>query len=367
MNILFLTLNTYSLIGGIEKVCAVLIDVLADLVKDKKISHSITLSFHDNKKLNVTSFKSYQSQKLPFSLSVFGESFKADVIILSHINLLIFARLIKQIYPKKRIIMLAHGIEVWKPLPQWKKNFLKRVEIWAVSSYTAKKMQTIHQLEAGNISVLPNGLPKDFSFVSLPKKRDNLSENYNIKDNQPLILTVCRLSSAEKYKGYDLVILALKDMVKFIPDFRYFIVGKADQQETKRVKELIETCGLERNVFLTGYVSDQQLAQFYQNATIFAMPSKGEGFGLVFIEAVAQGCMVLAGNKDGSVDALLNGQIAELVDPEDGDAIYQSLLKLLENPSNNEQLAKRQELVKANFGYETYKANVARCLKINKN
>ncbi|RYG16315.1 MAG: glycosyltransferase family 1 protein [Chitinophagaceae bacterium] len=364
MNILFLTLNTYSLVGGIEKVCAVLMDVLADLVKERKINSSETLSFHDDKTLNIPNFKSYQSNKVSFSLSVLRESLKADVIILSHINLLLFARLIKQVYPKKRVILFAHGIEVWKPLSLWKKRFLNKVEIWAVSNYTAKQMQKLHQLNEGKILVLPNGLPKDFVFTLLPKQPTNLLAQYGMEDNQPIILTVCRLSTEEKYKGYDLVILALKDIVKQIPDFRYFIVGKADELETKRVRELIATCGLTENVILTGYVSDQQLTEFYQNATIFAMPSKGEGFGLVFIEAVAQGCTVLSGNKDGSVDALLNGQIGELVDPEDGDAIYRSLLNLLIKKTDLDILKEKQKLVEAHFGFERYKLNVAKALGI---
>ncbi|RZJ80058.1 MAG: glycosyltransferase family 1 protein [Flavobacterium sp.] len=364
MNILFLTLNTYSLVGGIEKVCAVLVDVFAELLGEQKIKNSITLSFHDEATIDVPHFKSYQSKKVPFSLAVFRESLKADVIILSHINLLIFARLIKQISPSKRIIMLAHGIEVWKPLSLWKKRFLNKVEIWAVSSYTAKQMQKLHHLTEKKILVLPNGLPKDFVFASLPKQPTNLLAQYGVEDNQPIILTVCRLSTAEKYKGYDLVILALKAIVKLIPNFRYFIIGKADELEAKRVKELIGTCGLTENIILTGYVSDQQLAEFYQNATIFAMPSKGEGFGLVFIEAVAQGCTVLAGNKDGSIDALLNGQLGELVDPEDGEAIYQSLLKLLNEKMEVSILKQRQDLVNANFGFERYKFNVAKALGV---
>ncbi|RZK86598.1 MAG: glycosyltransferase, partial [Pedobacter sp.] len=88
------------------------------------------------------------------------------------------------------------------------------------------------------------------------------------------------------------------------------------------------------------------------------------GFGIVFIEAIAKGCDVLAGNADGSVDALLNGKIGTLVDPEDSDAIYNSLLKMIENPAGIELIAERQEVVKANFGFERYKANVAKGLGI---
>lgn len=365
MNILFLTLNTYSLTGGIEKVCRVLADVLNDFISEKKIGNATTLSFHDKlNEHNRANYRSFGSNKILFSIATFRASLKADVVILSHINLLIFAKLIKGLYPKKRIVLIAHGIEVWKPLAIWKTKFLKQIEVWAVSKYTADKMQNLHQLYAKNIKVLPNGLPKEFAFANLPKTRTDLLKRFGVEKDAQVILTVCRLSSAEKYKGYDLVILALKDLIKSNPGLCYFIVGKADEMELIRVRKLISSCGLEKNVILTGYVDDNLLAEFYQNADIFAMPSKGEGFGIVFIEAIAKGCDVLAGNADGSVDALLNGKIGTLVDPEDSGTIYSSLLKMIETPAGNELIAERQELVKANFGFERYKANVAEVLGI---
>jgi len=61
------------------------------------------------------------------------------------------------------------------------------------------------------------------------------------------------------------------------------------------------------------------------------MPSKKEGFGIVFLEALACGKPVIAGNKDGSVDAVLNGELGILVNPDDEDDIAKELIKVLKN------------------------------------
>ena len=87
------------------------------------------------------------------------------------------------------------------------------------------------------------------------------------------------------------------------------------------------------------------------------MPSNGEGFGIVFLEAMACGKPVLAGNKDGSVDPVLNGQLGVLVDPDDVPAIARELeliltrrhpLAILQQP---EELRRR---VIAAYGYPRF-------------
>lgn len=80
---------------------------------------------------------------------------------------------------------------------------------------------------------------------------------------------------------------------------------------------------------LTGFIPDHELEDHYNLCDVFAMPSKGEGFGIVFLEAMACGKPVLAGNKDGSVDAVLNGELGVLVDPDDVAQITEALRLVL--------------------------------------
>lgn len=340
-----------SLTGGIEQVCRNFLQVLELCKSSRKIKGYRSLSLHDTTDLN-QSHIGFHGNKIRYGLSVLKQSLSADTIILSHIHLLIFAKAIRKWYPRKRVILFAHGIEVWKPLSKWKQAFLNEIEIWAVSQYTATQLQQRNQVSQKNIKILNNCLPKDYDTI--PVDSHAVRQQYHLTEDQQIILTVCRVSSFEKYKGYDLVILAVRDLVKLYPNLKYFIVGKTDELEQDRILKLIEDCKLQNHVLLTGYVPDHKIQKFYQMADIFAMPSKGEGFGLVFLEAIANRCQVLAGNSDGSRDALLDGEMGLLVDPEDIDAIYQGLLQLLKHPVSSEVLLERQVKVKKHFGFERY-------------
>ena len=82
-------------------------------------------------------------------------------------------------------------------------------------------------------------------------------------------------------------------------------------------------------VTLCGFVSDSELPEHYRLADVFALPSSGEGFGIVFLEALACGVPVLGGNADGTVDALADGELGELVDPFSTDQIASALIRSL--------------------------------------
>ncbi|RZL39325.1 MAG: glycosyltransferase family 1 protein [Pedobacter sp.] len=293
-NILFLTLYTFDLTGGIEKVCKNLMDVFKDLRSNGTIEDHQTFSLYDNRQSN-PDYQSFGGNKIKFSVNAIRKGLKSNLIILSHINLLIFAKLIRKFNPQKRIVLLAHGIEVWKPLSNWKKKFLSTIEIWAVSNYTAQQLHQINRVPKKQITVLNNCLPKGFAIEEKIKPL-SIAKQFQIPADNKILLTTCRLSSSEKYKGYDLVLMALTDLIKIYPNLSYVIVGNGDDEEIERIKKLIHICKLQNHVFFTGYLSDEELKEFYQSADIFIMPSKGEGFGLVYIEAAAYGCMVVAGN-----------------------------------------------------------------------
>src|SRR5205814_269912 len=106
-----------------------------------------------------------------------------------------------------------------------------------------------------------------------------------------------------------------------------FLAGSGPDRE--RIEALIRELNLEENVTLAGRVADNELPGFYQLCDVFAMPSKGEGFGIVFLEAMACGKPVIAGNKDGSVDAVLNGRLGVLVDPDNVVQIAEALIAIL--------------------------------------
>ena len=135
------------------------------------------------------------------------------------------------------------------------------------------------------------------------------------------------MEATEQYKGYENVLLAFPEILARFPNARYLIVG--DGPDRKRVEELSRELRVEGKVIFAGYVPNEELSEHYNLCDVFAMPSKGEGFGIVFLEALACGKPVVAGNKDASVEPLLNGKLGRLVDPDNVDAVGEAICATL--------------------------------------
>ena len=364
--VLFLTLHTFSLTGGIEKVCCSLAKVFSDLrIKFNLYSLHDSNSDIDTRYLKKEHFKGFKHGKLSFTISSILKGASADTVLLSHINLLFFAYLIKTISPSTKIIMLAHGIEIWRKLPKWKKIFLQdRVEIWAVSKYTAATLTEMHQIPANKIKVVNNCLDPFFELPQNFEKPTHLLERYGLDNKQPILFTLTRLSAQEGYKGYDRVIQALPKLLNEFPDLHYILGGKADETEKQRVLSLVKELNLNGRVTLASFIKADELTDHFKLGNLFVMPSTMEGFGIVFIEAAACGTKVIGGNADGSVDALLNGKLGKLIDPDSVEELSNAIAESLHGTTNPKVI---QELCTTNFGYYNYVIEVKELILTNSN
>ena len=109
---------------------------------------------------------------------------------------------------------------------------------------------------------------------------------------QRFILSVSRLSQSEKYKGLDTAILAIARASESATDIRLKIVGSGDDRS--RLEALARSVRVSDRVEFLGSVPDDALASLYQECAFFTLPSKKEGFGLVFLEAMARSRAVVA-------------------------------------------------------------------------
>jgi glycosyltransferase involved in cell wall biosynthesis len=170
---------------------------------------------------------------------------------------------------------------------------------------------------------------------------------------------VCRLEETERYKGYDQIIKAMPEILRLVPNARYLLVGRGSDR--RRIEKLIAEVGVQDSVILAGFVPDDELAEHYNLCDIFAMPSQGEGFGIVYLEALASGKPVLAGNKDGSRDALADGELGLLVDPDDTAEIAAEIIRVLRREhlrqENFHPELLRQRVIEL-FGFEAFKRAV---------
>ena len=298
-------------------------------------------------------FTPFNGDKIRFVRKAFSEGRKAKVVLMSHINLLVVGYFIKFFRPSVKLVLLAHGIEVWKPLKGWKKKMLHRCDlILPVSHFTKEKMKALYGLPDDKFLVLNNCLDP---FMELPlqqEKNSSLLERYGIKKEQLVLLTVSRMADTEQYKGYDKVLQVLPELIKAHNDLRYLLVGKYDAKEKQRLDRLISQLNLDSVVVFTGMVPDEELAAHFNLGDIFIMPSEKEGFGIVFIEAMFYGIPVIAGNTDGSVDAICNGELGIGVDPNNMKEIIAAVNKIVANRKAHVPDHKKLE---QHFGYRAYK------------
>jgi phosphatidylinositol alpha-1,6-mannosyltransferase len=362
---LFLYLSAFSSVGGIQKFNRSLLKALHEL-SIEGITDAAAISSHDHytgeKYFAAARFKGFKGNRLLFLLTAIIRSFNKEVIIIGHINLSIAGCLIKRIFRKKKIILVVHGIEVWKELKGFQKEMVTVADvILSVSAFTKSKLTEYNPYVQGDkIKVFHNTIDPWFGLPSQFEKPAYLIQRYGLRPATKVLLTITRLSASEKYKGYDVVMESLPALLHQYPDMVYLLAGKADDAEKARVDALIQQHGVSGNVQYLGYIEEKELNDHYLLADVFVMPSKGEGFGIVFIEAMACGSKVIAGNADGSSEALANGLLGTLVDPNDSNAVAEAVRQSLQTEDHTPALL--QEKVLKHFGFDIFKQQLKEIL-----
>ena len=365
--LLFLTLSVFSETGGIQKVCRTMSSALAELTVDENELLVLSLCDHtsdlDNRYLKAGWFKGFRNNKFWFTLFAIQKSYEATKILLSHVNLIPIAILIKFIKPAAKIILLIHGTEIWRPLPFWKSSFLrKHLCLWSVSNFTAKQAALRHGIALQDILVLHNCLDPFFTVPINFSKPQELLKKYKLTEKQPVLLLVTRISRHERDKGYDQLIKCLPGLLKEYPDLCYLMAGKTDQQEARRLWDLLIKNNLQNHVKLLGFIPEKDLINHYLLADIFILTSKKEGFGLVIIEAAACGRKIICGNQDGSKEAILNGELGEVIDPDDSAQLEATISTLLKIEFDLNMAKSIQKSCIQQFNYTAYKQQVSKLL-----
>jgi glycosyltransferase involved in cell wall biosynthesis len=345
--------------GGIEKVCRIMGKALYEASIENETGFQIASMYDnqadafDNSYFPVENFNGFACHKRAFIKEMVLEGRRSDVVILSHLNLLPVGWLIKKRSPKTKLILLAHGIEIWYPLPRYKRRMLQQCDsILSVSQYTQQQVIGVHEFPQNKCKVLNNCLDPYLHLPVADKKDPGLLKKYGFLSNNFILFTLTRISSKEKYKGYDKVLEAISFLREKYPNLKYLLAGKYDLKEKECLDQLIIKNGLEENVVMPGFIPEEELPDHFSLADAYIMPSKGEGFGIAFIEAMYYGLPVIAGNADGSADALLQGKLGQLTDPSDPNEIAGAISKLIEDPQN---FLPNKEVVNTQFGYEGYK------------
>ncbi len=195
---------------------------------------------------------------------------------------------------------MTHGVEVWKPLTSPRRRALLRANVvLAPSRDTAQKLIEVQGVPPEKIRRLPWPLnPRILHWADAPTR---LPLPPGFPERARVILSVGRWAASERYKGADALIRSVSQLVTIFPGLHLVAVGTGD--DLSRLQRLAAQLNIADRVHFLEYLSCEEIAACYARAELFALPSTGEGFGLVFLEAMAFSKPVVGaacGRYDGS-------------------------------------------------------------------
>lgn len=294
---------------------------------------------------------------LAYGLRALVHSLKSrpyDVVFCAHLHMIPLAFVVAKL-SSARLWLQLHGIEAWRrrsALSRWCAEGADVVT--AVSRHTRRRFLSWADLDTRRVVVVPNTVGAQFSGDDT---RSSCKRAFGLADKR-VLLTVARLARSEGYKGHDRVIRTLPRLLRRFDDLAYVIAGEGDlRADLERLARELEVEGA---VHFVGHVENADLAQLYRAADLFIMPSTGEGFGIVFLEALACGTPVLAGDADGASDPLQDGRLGCLCDDSHLEVEIMRQLESSQAPENGPASARlREAAVERHFGKQVFRDLIA--------
>ena len=310
VNSLLLTPELFSSEGGIVRILRLYLKALCELATE---GESVRLLSLNDGVMDSTELRHYSTaalaewqvcnrRRLAFCLAAWQLSRKSDRIICGHVAQLPVVWLASKLNRRFSYYLVAHGIEVWRPF-----SFLERRAIagarciFCVSEFTRQQLIQRIPLAPGRTAVLHNALDP---FLDPPTQT-------MAAKGPPVILAISRLSAADNYKGIEHLIAAMPAVLQTVPDAQLRIVGRGDG--LPQLQALARRLQMDRSVHFVGYLSDSEVKAEFEGSWLFALPSQKEGFGLVYLEAMAHGRPCL-GARSGGVPEVITEETGVLVD-----------------------------------------------------
>lgn len=216
--------------------------------------------------------------------------------------------------------VFLHDVEAWEPLSAGRRRALRSAFLRIANSrYTAERAMAAHP-DVGPIIACPLALP--------PSEEDVATVREDVPDIGPrAVIAVGRMAAAERYKGHDELLEAWPAVIARVPAARLVFAGTGD--DVSRLEAKAASLGVAGSVIFTGFVSRQVLTELYRRAAVFALPSRREGFGLVYLEAMAERLPCIGTIHDAAGDVIEDGVTGFLVRQADTNALAARLLLLL--------------------------------------
>jgi phosphatidylinositol alpha-1,6-mannosyltransferase len=234
------------------------------------------------------------------------------LVLLMHIHVAPIA--VPMLLRGARVAVFLHGVEVWRPLTAAQRFVVERSEqLIANSSYTAGRFAEANPwFDTPSVEVCPLGIPFAPQHPGDPIAAD-------------VALMVSRMSSEDRYKGHERLIRAWPAVRARMPTAKLTLVGDGDDRP--RLESVAAEAGMADAVLFVGNASDQDLAEWYRRCTFFVLPSDGEGFGLVFLEAMRAGKACIGG-PGAPAEIIEDGVTGVIVPSGDDESLVGALSRL---------------------------------------
>ena len=340
--------------GGIPRMLQIYLKALCELAASDRAVRLIALNDRVMDTANLRrcandrldDWRVCSRNKPRFIRAALGMSRGCDRIVCGHVFQLPVALAAKILNPRLRYYLIAHGIEIWRPFRFAERLALRHAtKILCVSDYTRQQLLKHCPLPAGRAIVLPNALDPTFK----------IAPGEPLDRCPPTILVITRLTYADRYKGVEHMIKAMPAIRASIPNATLRIIGRGD--DLGYLQNLRNQLGLSSAVEFLGYVNDQHLTEELRACRLFALPSKKEGFGLVFLEAMAHGRPCLGANA-GGIPEVITDASGVLVEFGNVPAIAAAAVAALQRKWDERAILDRAE----SFGYFPFREKLAASL-----
>jgi phosphatidylinositol alpha-1,6-mannosyltransferase len=293
----------------------------------------------------------YAHGKLRYVTGIFAwllKSRSVELIICTHLHLQWLAALAHRIKRAPSLLVL-HGVEAWTPAKTALRRAAARNADWvaAVSRFTLTRFSEWAPLSKDRTLILPCCVDLARFTPGSPSKA--VSDKYKLRD-AVVILSLGRIAKGERYKGFDELLDNLSELRRQEPNVLCVVAGDGDDRARLMAKAL--ELGLSEAVRFTGFVPDDERVDLYRSARAFVLAGRGEGFGIVLLEAMACGIPVIASKLDGSFEAVRGGELGQVVDPRDGAALVAAIREAVHRPVGIRPAGLQD------FGYQAFEGRV---------
>lgn len=349
--------------GGIQRQNRLIVRALDELLQDMG-GHLVVLALNDQVPqslpselagLRSTTLNYFGANRWRYLIALAQASAGAKLVLYGLLGFTLMSLAQIAVSPFARRLLWLYGIEAWSVRSPWHWLAVRTMHGYlAISGYTLDKFRAAYgRRPAPWDRIIPNVVSPTFLAGSMTGSRP-------ASPGQTL-LVVSRMETVEGYKGIDTVIQALPVLVTKVPNLQFEIIG--DGSDRPRLEAMARSLGVAPHVRFLGRVSDEELCAAYQRCDIYVMPSGAEGFGFVFIEAMAYGKPVVAARAAATPEVVRDDKTGILVEYGNVPQLVDALAKLLTDPDCRKRMgAAGLAAVNAQYSYPSLKQNLATVL-----